>query len=294
VLLRAPRRHGFLGLRAGLVACLVVAMGGATAGPLADAAQEPHWDYHSHGGPEGWGELTEAGSSVPAFPDCNLSRQSPVDVPRSADVEDGLVVDYRATKLAVVNNGHTVQVNYEPGSTMSAGGKTYRLLQFHFHTPSEHHIHGRAAALEVHFVHQADDGELAVIGVLIEEGVANASLEPILDVMPDGEHTVNSSSTISAADLLPGDLSHYAYEGSLTTPPCTEGVKWHVLRRPITASGEQIARFRMLPFLNHDGALIGNARPVQPLNGRLGVPGTSAGAPEVVPPSTGTAGLASR
>jgi len=292
----SPRisRRRFLSLMTGAAACGWLGAVATRAGAPASAAEEPHWDYHSHGGAGGWDELTEAG--VPAFPDCSLGRQSPIDIPRRAPVSEGLTVDYRETKLAVLNNGHTIQVSYESGSTMTTGGKTYHLLQFHFHSPSEHWIDGRPAALEAHFVHQADDGEYAVLGVLMNQGDANAAFQAVIDVMPDAEATVNASRSISAAGFLPRALAYYGYDGSFTTPPCTEGVKWHVLTESIGVSQDQISRFQALPFLNHDSAFLGNARPVQPLNGRLGVPQTpgATGGVTVRPPRTGSAGLASR
>jgi carbonic anhydrase len=257
-------------------------------GGLAEDAQPVHWDYYTDGGAEAWGSLMEPGSDALAFPDCNLSQQSPIDVPRRAPVSTELRLDYRPTPLVVVNNGHTVEVTYAPGSTLSFDGKTYALRQFHFHSPSEHLVHGQDSPLEAHFVHQAADGELAVIGVLIEAGSPNAAFEQVLDVMPVHEGRVHSSDVIDAAGFMPADLAHYAYDGSLTTPPCSEGVRWKLLRQPITASEEQIARFRALPALNHDGVFTGNARPVQPLNGRLGSPIET---PPIQPPNTGSAGF---
>src|SRR5690606_5905543 len=181
------------------------------------AEGEVHWDDHSHGGPEGWPELREEHSDAPAFPDCGLDRQSPVDIPRSAQPSSDILLDYRPSKLVVTNNGHTVQVPYEPGSTMTAGGKTYRLLQFHFHAPSEHLVHGRRAPLEVHFVHQAQDGELAVLGVLVVEGLPNAAFQYVLDVMPQQPATVSASGDIDAGAVLPDRLAPHVYEGSLPT-----------------------------------------------------------------------------
>jgi carbonic anhydrase len=259
-------------------------------GGRANATEDVHWDYHEHGGAAGWGELTDPDTGAAAFPDCSLPHGSPVDIPRGAPVSGGLTLDYRPAKLVVVNNGHTVQVNYEPGSTMTVDGKTHALRQFHFHTPSEHLVHGRAADVEAHFVHQADDGELAVVGVLMHAGNSNPVLQQVLEVMPASEGTVHSSGSVDAAGLLPADLAHYAYDGSLTTPPCSRGVRWHVLRASISVSEDQVARLRSLPFLNHDGQFIGNARPVQPLNGRLSAPLPSR-VREVTPPSTGSAGI---
>ena len=273
-----------LGLGAGIAA-------GAILGSLTRAtADGTHWDYHTHGGGNAWGDLTDASSGEQAFPDCNLARQSPVNIPLDAPLNDGLSVDYHATRLAVLNNGHTIQVNYEPGSTLTVDGRSYDLLQFHFHSPSEHEIEGDRTALEGHFVHQASDGEYAVLGVMIVPGKANAAFGHILEVMPHEEGARETGGKIEVAAFLPDDLRYWAYDGSFTTPPCTEGVKWHVLYEPVSVSLQQVAAFRALPFLSHEGEFIGNARPVQPLNGRL-APESIAG---VTPPATGSAGLAAR
>ena len=287
-------RRRLLGFTAGLVACAWLG-NEVTRGSLVKAAEDVHWDYYSHGGGDGWGELTEEGSDEPAFPHCNLIEQSPVNIPLDAPLSGGLSVDYHPARLAVLNNGHTIQVNYEPGSTMTVDGKTYNLRQFHFHTPSEHEIDGDQTALEAHFVHQAKDGEYAVLGVMIVPGNANAAFQAVLDVMPHEEGEEETDDQIDGAHLLPGDLSFWAYDGSFTTPPCTEGVKWHVLYEPITVSLQQVAAFRSLPFLSHEGEFVGNARPVQPLNGRLGATAPDGfDMPAITPPSTGNAGLATR
>jgi carbonic anhydrase len=288
---RVSRRR-LLGLGAGLAACGLLGGRLAVDTPLAGATGETHWDYHTHGGGDAWGELPEQGSDQLAYPDCNLAQQSPIDIPIDAPLSHRLSLSYRPTPLAVVNNGHTIQVNHEDASTMSVDGKTYDLLQFHFHAPSEHAIEGDRTVMEAHFVHQAGDGEFAVLGVMVVPGTANPAFGDILDVMPHEEGTVAADAKIDAAHLLPDDLSYWAYNGSFTTPPCTEGVKWHVLYEPITVSLSQLADFRDLPFLRHDGEFVGNARPVQPLNGRLAAANKAeADQPAITPPSTGNAGL---
>lgn len=249
-----------------------------------------HWDYHSHGGAEGWGELVDAATGQPAYPDCDLRSQSPVNIENVAPRSGGLSVKYLESPLAVLNNGHTIQVAYAPGSSLTFGGKTYTLLQFHFHAPSEHEMNVNRSPLEMHLVHQAPDGEFAVLGVMIVEGSGNAAFQKVLDLMPRQEGTSSTSGTVDALELLPDSFAHYAYDGSFTTPPCTEGVKWKVLHQPIEASASQIATFRSLEFLHHDDEFIGNARPVQPLNGRLG--DTTVPVPaRVTPPNTGDGGL---
>ena len=211
-----------------------------------------HWDYHSHGGAEGWGELIDPAAGQLAFPDCDLASQSPVNIEGVAPRSGNLSVAYLDSPLAVLNNGHTIQVNYAPGSSLTFDGKTYALLQFHFHAPSEHEIDGSQTPLEMHLVHQAADGEFAVLGVMIVEGPGNAAFQKVLNQMPHQEGLPSTTGTINALALLPDNFEHYAYDGSFTTPPCTEGVKWRVLHYPIEASPQQIAAFRSLEFLNHD------------------------------------------
>ncbi len=252
-------------------------------------AEEPHWDYAQHGGAEAWGELTTE-DGAPAYPDCNAAEQSPVDIPAVALFNESLRVDHAPGPFEVVNNGHTIQVNVEPGSSMTVDGKTYDLLQFHFHSPSEHEIAGEQTVLAAHFVHRAADGEYAVLGAMIVPGNANDTFGTVLAAMPKEEGKAESDTSITLADLLPADLAHWAYDGSFTTPPCTERVQWYVLAEPVTVSLQQAAEFRSLAFLHHEGEYVGNARPVQPLNGRHGSPESDA--PVITPPSTGSAGLA--
>jgi len=161
----------------------------------------------------------------------------------------------------VVNNGHTIQVNYNEGSSIKVDGMTFELKQFHFHGPSEHTINGQYFELEMHLVHQSADGSLAVVGVLIREGAENPAFAPFSDHLPtkSGEE-YSSQDTINADDLLPASRLSYRYSGSLTTPPCSEGVKWLVLTTPIEMSGTQIASFKDI--------IQNNNRPVQPHNGR--------------------------
>jgi len=162
-----------------------------------------------------------------------------------------------------LNNGHTLEVEYEDGSSIDIGGNNYRLLQFHLHTPSEHNKESSAYPMEAHFVHVSTSGELAVVGVFIKEGSYNKELASILDNAPASKGTVAvHGEEINAVDLLPEETDeYYHYSGSLTTPPCSEGVKWYVMDEKIEASSEQIARFQ--GFFNI------NARPIQPTNGRV-------------------------
>jgi carbonic anhydrase len=163
--------------------------------------------------------------------------------------------------MKILNNGHTIQVNVAPGSTAIVNGQRYDLLQFHFHHPSEHLLSGKAQDLEVHFVHKAASGALAVIGVFITPGAANATLQAVFDAMPAKEGPEVATSATIDPDQLLSSGPYYRYMGSLTTPPCSEGLTWSVFEKPITASKDQILAFAKL-FAN-------NARPVQPLNNRF-------------------------
>ena len=221
-----------------------------------------HWTYAGAEGPEHWGDLS------PDFAACKSGRmQSPIDI---APAATGLVVGapghgfaYLDVPLSVVHNGHTVQLNYAPGSSMSIEGQQYDLLQFHFHAPSEHTVDGEAFPMEAHFVHMDSHGGLAVIGVMIEEGAANAALADAWAHLPAHEtvETTVADVSVNAGAVLPSDGRYHHYKGSLTTPPCSEGVRWFVLSQPITMSAAQIQKF--------EAAAAPNARPVQPLNSRL-------------------------
>lgn len=217
------------------------------------------WGYHGAADPEHWGELT------PAFASCAWGRsQSPIDLSDDGVHEDRpITVAYGSEPLVLFNNGHTVQVNAEPGRVMNDGVRDYTLVQAHFHTPSEHAVDHVRFPLEAHFVHRREDGHLGVVSALFEEGPANPALQKVVDNLdfgPSEPHEVDGV-TLDPRDLMPVSLSVYRYAGSLTTPPCTEGVAWYVLRDVQTASGAQIAAL-------HE-ALGDNARPLQPINERL-------------------------
>lgn len=223
----------------------------------------PHWTYGGEMGPEHWGELTED------FATCGKGHmQSPVDL-GGAEITGRFAVtaDYRPGPFSVLHNGHTVQVNFPAGSVLASGIARYKLLQMHFHTPSEEQVYGIPYPMVMHFVHVDHAGNLAVLGVLVEEGVFNPELEKVIRAAPRYEQGPRAvpGVTLDPARLLPGNLAVWRYEGSLTTPPCTEGVRWHVATHRVSASAGQIAAIH---------AIIGdNARPVQPLYGRLLVAG---------------------
>jgi carbonic anhydrase len=173
-----------------------------------------------------------------------------------------LELHYAPTPINIVHTGHSIQVNYAPGSYMRADGVRYDLVQFHFHSPSEHTIEGQYAAAEMHLVHKSADGTLAVLGVLIEAGVGSRSFEPVWSHLPTQAGPAQTfDETINVADLLPDNLATYRYMGSLTTPPGTEGVHWNLVIEPVTISQAQVEEFRAVMF--------GNNRPTQPVNGRV-------------------------
>ncbi len=222
--------------------------------------EEVHWSYTGEEGPEHWGELSSE------FVLCAEGLgQSPVDIVDSqASAEDlpALSFSYQPTTLNEINNGHTLQVNYGQGSFIEANGIRYDLVQFHFHAPSEHTLNGQNTAMEMHLVHRSAEGKLAVVGVMINQGETNHAYDLVWDYMPanSGSTIEINSVTVNANDLLPTERSYYHYVGSLTTPPCSEGVEWYVLTTPVELSEGQIAGFTAI--MNH------NNRPVQALNER--------------------------
>ncbi len=220
------------------------------------AGGPPHWEYKGEAGPENWGELS------PGFRVCDLGfQQSPIDLD-SAIVANvgGIEIDYRTMPLGVVNNGHTIQVNCEPGSGMVLDGTHYKLLQYHFHHPSEHLLSGKRFDLECHYVHISDSGMLAVLGVFLQPGAHNEALAPIWSAMPR-EPGKSSGGSVSPAALLPEDRGYFRYLGSLTTPPCSQKVIWSVFNSPVEISTDQVRQFASIFQMN--------ARPVQGLHRRL-------------------------
>jgi carbonic anhydrase len=229
--------------------------------PVFGTAQEsrpPHWSYSGAEGPAHWGTLN------PEYSACSLGHmQSPINIAHSKPTDlPALTFDYKATTLNIIDNGHTIQVNLAPGSTLSVGDKTYSLKQFHFHHPSEEHVNGKGFPLVAHLVHQDSEGHLAVVAILFEEGKANALVNSLWSNIPTekGKAEDVPSVSVQALDLLPVERGYFTYKGSLTTPPCSEGVIWYVLKNHPTVSAQQIATFsKIYPKY---------ARPVQPRNGR--------------------------
>ncbi len=218
-----------------------------------------HWTYEGQTGPEHWGDLS------PEFAACKEGkRQSPVDITGvvTADLED-ISFDYKASPLKIINNGHTIQVNYAKGSSITIGGKKYDLLQFHFHSPSEHTVNGKHYDMVAHLVHKSNDGQLAVVAVFMKKAGQNDFIRTLWSNLPseEGHEKTVSSVKINVKDLLPANKSYYSYHGSLTTPPCSETVSWYILKTPVEVSGSQVSTFTSL-FKK-------DIRPVQALNGRV-------------------------
>jgi carbonic anhydrase len=224
----------------------------------------PHFTYSGEDGPTHWGDLSADWKT------CSTgAEQSPIDLAATTDGTPDLEAAYPGqVAFEAVDNGHTVQVSPAGDASVTSGGTSYSLAQIHFHAPSEHEIDGKKADAEFHLVHSDADGQLLVVGVLAHAGAESTAWAPFdaaVQAAADDTHEGSSTSATTAGQidlgaLLPKDLDHYSYEGSLTTPPCTEGVQWRVLETPVELSSEQIARLRRA----HDE----NARPIQPLNDR--------------------------
>ncbi|MFM5429230.1 carbonic anhydrase [Aeromonas veronii] len=225
--------------------------------PTAFAATT-HWEYSGEAGPAKWASLT------PEYGQCAGSNQSPVNLTGMVEAKLApLQFHYQTGGKTLVNNGHTIQVNYAPGSTLELDGMRFELKQFHFHAPSENLIEGKSYPLEGHLVHANDKGELAVVAVMFEPGRANAALGLAWQVLPAKAGEIRGlKEPVLAEQLLPAKRDYYRFSGSLTTPPCSEGVRWLLMKEPVQVSQAQIDAFKAVM---HNP----NNRPVQPLNGRL-------------------------
>jgi len=225
----------------------------------ADAGERAlHWGYEGRGGPQAWGKLK------PEFSTCAIGkRQSPIDIRDGVALDlEPLKFDYRPSRFGVIDTGHTVQVNLAPGNSIDINGRRYELQQFHFHRPSEERINGRQFDMVVHLLHKNAEGRPAMVAVLLERGAAQALRQTVWNnlALEQGEEATARAS-IDLNDLLPAQRGYYTYMGSLTTPPCSEGVLWVVLQQPMQVSGAQIDIFsRLYPM---------NARPIQQASGRL-------------------------
>ncbi len=231
----------------------------AKAGGGTDAhSQGPHWAYSGEGGPLAWGKLKAE------FTKCSTgTRQSPIDIRGGILVDlDPVQFDYKPTGFSVLDNGHTVQVNLPPGNAIQVQGRRYELVQFHFHRPSEERINGRQFDMVAHLVHKDLDGRLAVVAVLLDRGSAHSAVQQVWNNLPLEKGEENAAQTpLDLNQLLPQDRRYFTYMGSLTTPPCSEGVLWLVMQQPVAISPQQIDIFaRLYPM---------NARPIQQASGRL-------------------------
>jgi len=234
-----------------------VALAALAAGYVSAEEAKHHFQYGGKNGPAHWGDLEKD------YATCKTGKeQSPIDIHGAVKAAlPPIGFHYASGPAEVTNNGHSIQVNLSSGGTADLPSGAYKLVQFHFHAPSEEKIDGHAYAMVAHLVHQNDEGKLAVVAVLFKEGKANPALAKVFSVMPAEEGgKVALEGGANAADLLPAKQSYYAYMGSLTTPPCSEGVHWHVLKQPVELSRDQLAAFRKLYPMN--------ARPTQKLNGR--------------------------
>jgi carbonic anhydrase len=216
-----------------------------------------HWGYSGDSGPDHWAELS------PDYAACGIGvNQSPVDITSTIEAElEPLVFDYHTGSIDIVNNGHTLQVNAEPGSVLKIGSETFQLEQLHFHSPSEHQIDGELFPLEAHLVHRDDRGFLAVVAVLFRTGASNADLAKLGKSAPLVGEAAPIDIDFGSLKLHRNHESYYRYSGSLTTPPCTEGVRWYVLKAAGTVAPERVENF--VSWIGED------ARSPQPINARV-------------------------
>ncbi|HAU3359254.1 TPA: carbonic anhydrase family protein [Salmonella enterica subsp. salamae] len=240
---------------------LKVAMLALCVAPLSVLANSTHWGYEGNGAPEHWGNLDEA------FKTCQSgTSQSPVNISSQSVHNQQLAeldVQYADGPSTLLNNGHTLQAemsSYTPDS-IQVGSDVYTLKQFHFHAPSENTIDGKHYALEMHLVHQDRAGKIAVVAVMFDIGEPNDALESLWQSIPSTGGNTPLFLPVNINELLPADKNYWRYNGSLTTPPCSEHVSWFVMKSPLTLSQEQLSKFK--EAIPHN-----NNRPVQPLNGR--------------------------
>lgn len=228
------------------------------ASSLAWAGETPHWTYSGEEGPDSWGKL------APEYSLCGSGKnQSPIDLSGMIDAKlPAIKFAYTAAATEILNNGHTVQANFAPGNTLSVAGHEFQLKQVHFHSPSENLLSGKSFPMEAHLVHADKDGNLAVVAVMFKEGKDNPAIAKLWSQMPAkvGDKAALTAK-LQAAELLPKNRDYFRFNGSLTTPPCSEGVMWLVMKAPVSIAEAQVEEFAHT--MHHP-----NNRPVQPANAR--------------------------
>ena len=230
-------------------------------GMLPAFAMASHWSYEGKDSPEHWSEI-DANNQL-----CRQGmNQSPIDINKAMQAHlRPLNTAYADSPISIINNGHTIQAGFaeKAKDIVTIDDVPFQLQQVHFHAPSENTLHGKHYAMEMHMVHKNADGEIAVVAVMFETGAANEELAKLWQAMPaKAEESSALKQKIDVNKLLPADLTHYRFSGSLTTPPCSEGVRWLVMKHPVTLSAQQLKQFT--DVMHHD-----NNRPVQPLHGRV-------------------------
>ncbi len=225
---------------------------------LSFASTHAKWGYSNADGPDHWSTLSSE------YRECSAHNQSPINLSDFVDTDlKAIDINYKTGGNDIINNGHTIQVNYAKGSSIVIDNDRFELKQFHFHTPSENHINGKAFPLEAHFVHSDKNGNLAVIALMMNIGDENKTLTKTLSKLP--EHTGDKyilTTKINAENLLPLNREYYRFNGSLTTPPCSEGVRWFVMKKAVSISKDQLTLFQLAI---HEP----NNRPIQMVNARL-------------------------
>ena len=252
--LRKPAGQ-FTVIAAAILMVILIAL--TAQGNSKSTAEAPHWSYEGEEGPSHWGEID------PAYALCKTgTNQSPIDISSPAEKDlANISFHYQPSEENILNNGHTVQVNYDAGSYIELDGVRYDVIQFHYHAPGEHSLGGKTFPAELHIVHKNADGNLAVIGILLEEGAANPAIDPFTSNLPAAKSDAKDAGIkINAYDFLPAVQTTFRYNGSLTTPPCSEGVTWLVMTTPVQLSAAQLEKLTAI--------FEGNNRPAQPLNGR--------------------------
>jgi carbonic anhydrase len=217
-----------------------------------------HWSYEGENGPANWGKIN------PAWAKCGTgNRQSPIDIRDGMKVElEQITFDYHPSSFNVTDNGHTVQVMVGSGNFITVNNRMYELIQFHFHRPSEERINGKGYEMVVHLVHKDGEGRIAMLALLLERGKPQPVIQTVWNNLPlEKLETLAPSTVLDPLDLIPARRDYFTFMGSMTTPPCQEGVLWLVMKEPVQASPAQMALFsRLYPL---------NARPIQPSSGRI-------------------------